>query len=207
MGALSDTIPAVERVRIAVFASGSGTNAEAVIRHFAQSPHGQVVVVICNRPQAGVIARAKALGVPVELISGGNSPADQAELLDILAEHNVSLIALLGYLRRVPESVIQAFPHRIVNLHPALLPKFGGPGMYGAHVHNAVLAAGEPESGISLHYADADYDTGELIFQARTPVLPGWSADDLAAAIHTLEHQHVPEVLDKICRELAAQTP
>ena len=196
-----------EPLRIAVFASGAGSNAEVLIRHFADSPRGRVVVVIGNKPEAGVVARAQRLGVPFERISGRNSPADVAELLDILAEYAVDLIALAGYLRRVPPEVIAAFAERIVNLHPALLPSYGGPGMYGLHVHRAVLAAGERQSGVTIHRVDADYDTGPILAQATLAVEPHWSAEDLAQAIHTLEHRLYPEVLDKICAELQAQTP
>ncbi len=197
----------VPPVRIAVFASGSGSNAEVLMQHFAASVRGRVVVIVCNRRQAGVIARAERLGVPRELISGGASPADVAELLDILAEYAVDLIALAGYLKKIPLEVITAYPHRIVNLHPALLPSYGGQGMYGLHVHRAVLAAGEAESGISFHWVAAEYDTGPVIRQVRLRIAPGWTAEDLAQAIHTLEHLHYPEVLDKICAELQGQTP
>lgn len=199
------TAPTPEPVRIAVFASGSGSNAEVLIRHFAQSPLGRVVVVIGNKAEAGVVARAARLGVPFECISGRSTPADVAELLDILAEYAIDLIALAGYLRRVPPEVVAAYPRRMVNVHPALLPRHGGQGMYGERVHRAVLAAGDAESGVTLHWVDADYDTGPVIRQARVAVQPGWGPAELAQAIHTLEHSLYPEVLDKICADLQAQ--
>ncbi|RYZ00680.1 MAG: phosphoribosylglycinamide formyltransferase [Chitinophagaceae bacterium] len=183
--------------RIAVFASGSGSNAERIIRHFEGHPTVRVVLLVCNKPQAGVRARAAALGVPELLIERGRFLSGDAYLPELKAA-GVTFIVLAGFLWKVPVALIEAFPRRIVNIHPALLPAFGGKGMWGAHVHRAVLEAGVPESGISIHYVDEHYDHGDNIFQARCAVLPGDTPDTLAARVHELEHRHFAPVIEEL---------
>lgn len=188
--------------RIAVLASGSGTNAERLVRHFTGHPLARVVLIGCDRPGAGVLQRAWDLGVPAHLFSGKDLL--EGRLQQELERLGVDLIVLAGFLRLVPASLVQAFPRRIVNIHPALLPAHGGKGMYGRHVHEAVLAAGDRESGITIHLVDEHYDQGEHLFQARCPVLPEDDPDSLAARIHELEHRHYPEVVEKLVGALTA---
>lgn len=195
-------------IRLAVFASGSGSNAEVLMRHFAASPWARVVVVVTNNPQAGVIERAARLGVPVEVIPKDGAMADPAPLLAILKQYEVGFIALAGYLKKIPPVLIHRYPRLIANIHPALLPKFGGKGMYGMHVHQAVLAAYKAnnvaESGITIHYVDEHYDHGDVIFQSRVAIGPDWDAARLQQEVHHLEHQHYPRVLENIFRALGA---
>lgn len=172
------------------------------MRHFATSPLARVVVVVTNNAQAGVIERAGRLGVPVEIIAKDGATANPAPLLAILRRYDVAFIALAGYLKKIPPVLIQAYPHRIVNIHPALLPKFGGKGMYGMHVHQAVLVAHEAESGITIHYVDELYDHGAVLFQARVAIEPGWDAAKLQHEVHLLEHTHYPQVLENIFRAM-----
>ncbi|GAA4342905.1 phosphoribosylglycinamide formyltransferase [Flaviaesturariibacter amylovorans] len=183
--------------RIAVFASGSGSNAERIIRHFAQHPTVQVTLLVCNKPEAGVRAKAAAAGIPELLIERGRFLSGDAYLPELKAA-GISFLVLAGFLWKVPAALIEAYPRRIVNIHPALLPRFGGKGMWGAHVHQAVLEAGETESGITIHYVDEHYDHGDHIFQARCPVLPGDSPDTLAARVLALEHRHFAEVVERV---------
>ncbi|MBD5347126.1 MAG: phosphoribosylglycinamide formyltransferase [Bacteroides sp.] len=182
-------------MKIAVFASGEGTNAEAIIRRLNApgSPHS-VSLVVTDRPGAGVISRADRHGVPVEIISR-KMLADEKLFKTILLKHAVEFIALGGFLAMIPEWLIDAFPERIVNIHPSLLPRHGGKGMYGHRVHEAVIASGDTESGISIHYVDKEYDSGKLIFQASTRVMPGDTANDVEQRVRTLELAHYPEVV------------
>ena len=190
-------------VKIAVLASGSGSNAERLIRHFAGHAHGQVIVVGCDRPDAGVLQRAWELGTPTFLFT--SKELREGRVRKELEQLGVDLIILAGFLRLIPDDLVHAFPGRIVNIHPALLPKFGGKGMYGRHVHEAVLAAGEPESGITVHLVNEHYDEGEHLFQARCPVLPDDTPDSLAVRIHELEHRHYPQVVEKLAEALAGR--
>lgn len=183
--------------RIALFASGSGSNAERIMQHFKEHPSVQVALLVCNKPGAAVRQKAAAAGVPELLIERGRFLSGDAYLPELKAA-GITFIVLAGFLWKVPVALIEAFPRRIVNIHPALLPDFGGKGMWGAHVHNAVIGAGAAESGITIHYVDEHYDHGDTIFQARCPVLPGDSADSLAARIHELEHRHYPGVIERL---------
>ena len=161
---------------IAIFASGSGSNAENIANYFASSDYAQVTLIVANNPNAYVLERAKKL--------------------------NIDFIVLAGFLLLVPQKFIDAYPGRIVNIHPALLPKYGGKGMYGDRVHEAVVAAKESESGITIHLIDGDYDKGTTFFQATCPVLPTDTPHDVAEKVHALEYKHFPETIEKILHTL-----
>lgn len=186
---------------IAVLASGSGTNAENIIRYFQDSKLARVALVLTNRQNAFVLERARNLGVPCahfakqEWESGEN-------ILNLLKEHNIDFVVLAGFLARVPDVILHSFPGRMTNIHPSLLPKFGGKGMYGDRVHEAVIESGEEESGITIHYTNEHYDEGRVICQVKCPVLPGDTPEDLAQRIHVLEYDTYPKVLEKLIAEL-----
>ncbi|MDR1021711.1 MAG: phosphoribosylglycinamide formyltransferase [Prevotellaceae bacterium] len=188
---------------IAIFASGSGTNAENLIRHFNGKEQARACVkaLFSNKPEAYALTRAAKLGVPAQVF--GRSDLYSSNLiLDELRRQSIDLIVLAGFLWLMPESIVSAFRRRIVNIHPALLPKYGGKGMYGMNVHRAVKAAGERETGITIHYVNAEYDRGDAIFQATCPVLASDTADDIAAKIHLLEQEHFPKIVEKIAAEI-----
>lgn len=187
-------------VRIAILASGSGSNAQLLIEHFRGHARAEVVLVGCDQPKAGVLQRAWDLGVPGYLFSGAQ--LKDGVVLRELRGQRIGLIVLAGFMRLVPVDLVRAYPRRIVNIHPALLPKFGGKGMYGEHVHAAVLAAGETESGITIHYVDERFDEGEQILQVKCPVLPNDNAEMLAARIHALEHEHYSRVIEDVLKPL-----
>jgi formyltetrahydrofolate-dependent phosphoribosylglycinamide formyltransferase len=176
-------------MRVAVAVSGRGSNLEALLRALGADAPAQVVLVVSNRADAGALDRAREYGVPAEVLS---DPADASEWLDRLAHHRVDLLVLAGYLKLVPAAVIARYRDRILNVHPALLPAFGGPGMYGHHVHEAVLASGARESGATVHLVDEVYDQGRILAQARVPVLPGDTAETLAARVLGIEHRLLP---------------
>ena len=189
-------------INIAILASGNGTNAENIIRYFREKDTARVALVLTNRQTAFVLERAARLGVPAFCFNK-EEWADGQPVLDVLRAHDIGFVVLAGFLLRVPASLIQAYPHRMVNIHPALLPKFGGKGMYGDHVHRAVLAAGEVESGITIHYTDEHYDEGTVICQYRCPVLPGDTPETLAARVHQLEYAHYPQVVEQLVQGLS----
>lgn len=182
--------------RIAILASGSGSNAQRLVEHFAGHPAAHVVLIGCDQPKAGVLQRAWDLGIPSYLFNGAQ--LKDGTVQRELEGQRIDLIVLAGFLRLIPAELVRAFPRRIVNIHPALLPKYGGKGMYGANVHAAVIAAGETESGITIHYVDERYDEGEHLFQATCPVLPTDTPETLAARIHALEHAHFPSVIERL---------
>ena len=185
---------------IAIFASGSGTNAENIIRHFQGNESARVAHVVSNKPDAFVLVRAEKLGVP-SLTLTRDELADGDGMADLMRRHGIDFIVLAGYLLRVPEGLLRAYPHRIVNIHPALLPRHGGKGMYGDRVHRAVVEAGERESGITIHYIDEHYDEGTTLFQAKCPVTPDDTPDDVARKVHELEYRYYPEVIERLLRE------
>lgn len=187
--------------KIAIFASGSGSNAENIIRFFENDPRNRVSLVLCNKPDAYVLERAKRLGVPA-LVFNCEQFYHSDLILDRLKAEAVDLIVLAGFLWKVPANLLAAYPDRIINIHPALLPKFGGKGMYGEHVHEAVIAAGEKESGITIHHVNDRYDEGAAIFQATCPVLPDDTPDTLAAKVHALEYAHFPRVIKEFADSL-----
>lgn len=186
---------------IAIFASGSGTNAENIIRHFRGNKDVNVALVVSNKPDAYVLVRAANLHVP-SLTLTREEFARGEELARLMKERGIDFIVLAGFLLRVPEALIEAYPGRIVNIHPALLPKYGGKGMYGDRVHRAVVEAGERESGITIHLIDEQYDRGTTVFQAKCPVLPGDTPDDVARKVHALEYAHYPEVIGQLLADL-----
>lgn len=185
-------------VRIAILASGSGTNAQRLMEHFHLHERAEVVLVGCDKPAAGVVQRAWDHNVPCYLFNGAQ--LKDGTVLRELQGQRIDLIVLAGFMRLIPIEMVRAFRQRIINIHPALLPKFGGKGMYGHHVHEAVIAAQETESGITIHYVNERYDEGEHIAQFRCPVLPDDTPDSLAERIHGLEHAHYPGVVESALR-------
>lgn len=182
--------------RVAIFASGEGTNAEAIIRHLQEEGRHTVALVLTNRPQAGVVSRAEALSVPV-LVFDRNGLQDPDKVLHQLKDAGVNMVVLAGFLWLMPPHIVQAFEGAMLNIHPALLPKFGGKGMYGMHVHNAVKAAGEIETGISIHLVSAEYDRGRVIFQARCSVSPTDTPEEIGNKVRALELHHYPLVISQ----------
>lgn len=182
---------------ILIFASGSGTNAEQIIRHFSPINDVKVAGVYTNNPSAFVIERAKELNVSTFVFSR-EQLNDPNALLAELKDKNPNLIVLAGFLWKIPPHIVDAFPDKIINIHPSLLPKFGGKGMFGRHVHQAVIDAKERESGISIHYVNSQYDEGAIIFQAKTTVDPQETPESLAQKIHKLEHKHFSEQIEKL---------
>ena len=181
-------------INLVVFASGSGSNAENLINYFKESPYMRVVAVFCNRPDALVLQRAARLGVPAEVFN--REDLWGGRVAQLLERYNAYAIILAGFLMMVPPDIVKAYQGRIINIHPALMPKFCGKGMHGMHVHEAVVAAGEPETGITIHLVDEEYDHGKILFQARCEVMPCDTALDVAAKIHLLEQEHFPEVVE-----------
>jgi len=173
-------------MRVAVAASGRGSNLEALLRVLGAGAPARVVLVLSNRSDAGALSRARALGVAAEVLA---DPSSADEWLERLARHHVDLLVLAGYLKLVPPGVVSRYRDRIMNVHPALLPAFGGPGMYGRRVHEAVLASGARESGATVHLVDEVYDHGAVLAQGRVPVLPGDTPDTLAARVLAVEHR------------------
>ena len=184
--------------RLSIFVSGNGTNLQRIAEYFKGNPEVEIANVVCNNPQAYAIERAKNLGIPVRMITKAefNSPEFTQEMVDL----QLDLIVLAGFLWKIPASLIQAYPHRIVNIHPALLPKYGGKGFYGEHVHEAVVAAKEAFSGITIHYVNEIYDNGEIVLQAYTALEPGETPDSLAAKIHRLEQAYFPVAIEQLIR-------
>ncbi len=182
--------------KIAIFASGSGSNAENIIQYFAQKPQFCVKSVFCNVPDAYVLERAKKYRIPT-FVFNREEFRNPDKVFRQLQEQEIDFIVLAGFLWLMPSFITAAWPNKIVNIHPALLPAYGGKGMYGHHVHEAVIAAGEKESGITIHYVNDHYDQGAIIFQAKCPVLPTDTPDDLAARIHELEYRYFPEIIEK----------
>ncbi|OIQ27738.1 MAG: phosphoribosylglycinamide formyltransferase [Bacteroidetes bacterium MedPE-SWsnd-G2] len=183
--------------RIVVFASGSGSNAENLISYFNQTSSAKVVMVLTNNPKAKVIDRCNRLKIPC-LSFNRSSFYDQNTIKSLLISEQPDLIVLAGFLWKFPESLLEVFNNKVINVHPALLPKFGGKGMYGSHVHEAVVANKETESGITIHYVNENYDEGAIIFQGKCDVLPTDSPSDVASKIHELEMEHFPKVVNKL---------
>ena len=185
------------RKNIAIFASGSGTNAENIIRYFQKNDSIRVSLVLSNKSDAYVLERAYRLGVSCSVFTKEDWIAGD-EILAVLQEAHIDFIVLAGFLVRVPDLLLHAYPNKIINIHPALLPKFGGKGMYGDRVHEAVVAAAEKETGITIHYINEHYDEGSIIFQATCPVLPDDSPESVAKKVHVLEYEHFPFVIEDL---------
>lgn len=181
---------------IAIFASGSGSNAENIINHFIGGNLARVVLILSENSKAYVFERARKFNIPSVLFN--LDELKNGKVLGILKQYNVDFIVLAGFLKLFPPSIIEEFPQKIVNIHPALLPKYGGKGMYGDRVHKAVIEAGEKESGITIHYVNSHYDEGGIIFQAKCPVLPNDKPEDLALRVHGLEYEYFPKTIEKL---------
>lgn len=189
----------IKMKRVVIFASGSGSNAENLIKFFHNSDNASVVQVLTNNPHAKVLDRCKKLNISA--LSFNRIAFTQTEdVLNILKASQPDLIILAGFLWKFPENILKAFPNKVINIHPALLPKFGGKGMYGMHVHEAVVNNKETETGITIHYVNENYDEGAIIFQVKCDVLPTDTAEDVAAKIHELEMEHFPKVVDDLLR-------
>ncbi|HSZ72317.1 MAG TPA: phosphoribosylglycinamide formyltransferase [Cytophagaceae bacterium] len=179
---------------IAILASGSGSNAENIIRYFQQHAQIHVQEVLANKPDAYVLERATNLNIPTRIFNKESFLS--ADFSDRLLREGITHVVLAGFLWLAPSHLIKAFPSRILNIHPALLPKYGGKGMYGSKVHEAVVAAGEKESGITIHLVNEEYDKGAPLFQISCTLEPGDSADEVAAKVHQLEYEHFPRVIE-----------
>jgi phosphoribosylglycinamide formyltransferase-1 len=188
---------------IAIFASGAGTNAQKIIDHFRNSSLARVAMIVSNKKNAGVLQIAEKENIP-SLIIEKEKFLTGSGYLDELLERKIDFIVLAGFLWKIPGSLLRAYARRIVNIHPALLPKFGGKGMYGNNVHGAVLAEKETESGITIHYVDEHYDNGDIILQIKCPVQENDTPESLANRIHLLEHANYPLVVEGLIRELRA---
>ncbi|WP_298237331.1 phosphoribosylglycinamide formyltransferase [uncultured Algibacter sp.] len=186
--------------RIVIFASGNGTNAENLIKFFHNSHNASVIQVLTNNPHAKVLERAKKLKVSA-LYFNRIAFTKTNDVLNILKASNPDLIVLAGFLWKFPEHILNEFPNKVINVHPALLPKYGGKGMYGMHVHEAIVSNNETETGITIHYVNENYDEGAIIFQAKCNVLPNNTAEDVAAKIHELEMKYFPKVVDELLKK------
>lgn len=183
--------------RIVIFASGSGTNAENIIRHFKDSELARVTWVLCNKKEAGVLGRAASLGIPTKVF--GRQELGSPEFIDFV-RREADLVVLAGFLLKVPEELTRSFPGAMINIHPALLPRYGGKGMYGMNVHRAVVANREKESGITIHYVNENYDEGAVIFQKSVELSEDDSPEDVAEKIHALEQENFPRVIEDLLK-------
>ncbi|MBU2465969.1 MAG: phosphoribosylglycinamide formyltransferase [Bacteroidetes bacterium] len=183
--------------RLAIFVSGNGTNMERISSSFANHPQIKVALMLCNKAGAGAFGRAERLGIPGMLITK-DQLGDGEHLVALLRERQIDWLILAGFLKLIPPSLLRAFPNRIINIHPALLPDYGGKGMYGEKVHQAVIANGEKFSGITIHYVNEQYDEGDIIFQHKLELQPGESPQSLAGRIHQLEYKYYPEVIERL---------
>ncbi len=186
---------------ILIFASGEGSNAENIVRYFDKNPNVNIKMILCNRQKAGVLDRAVKLGIPARSFSRTDL-YDSDVVLNMLKDLQIDFIVLSGFMMLVPVSILKVYHNRIVNIHPALLPKHGGKGMFGMHVHEAVKEAGEKESGITIHFVNEKYDSGDVVFQAKCTVDASDTPDDIAAKVHKLEYLYYPEIIEKVIKTL-----
>lgn len=184
------------KFRVAVFASGSGTNAEEIFKHFRNHPGIDVVLLMSNNPNAYALQRAKSYGIRVDTFTRQEFNEGR-KIMDDLRAAGVTHIVLAGFLWLIPGYLLQAFPNRIINIHPALLPRHGGKGMYGLKVHEAVKASGDPETGITIHLVNSKYDEGTILFQGRCSISAEHSPEEIAACVHKLEYEHYPREIEK----------
>jgi formyltetrahydrofolate-dependent phosphoribosylglycinamide formyltransferase len=189
-----------QTLSIAIFASGAGSNAEKIIYYLKDHPVIRVALIVCNKPEAGVLTIATAAGIPALLIEKERFFRGDSYLSELSA-HQIRFIVLAGFLWKIPDALIKAYPDKIINIHPALLPKYGGKGMYGMRVHEAVIAGNEKESGITIHYVNEHFDEGTPIFQTTCPIEPGDTPDKLAQKIHQLEHTYFPETVVRVLKK------
>lgn len=185
--------------KVAIFASGSGSNAEKIIQYFENDPAIKVSIILTNNPAAGVIEKAKNYKIDVRIFNKKDF-YESSEIIDLLKEANINLIVLAGFLWLLPQNLIANFPNQIINIHPALLPKYGGKGMYGINVHKAVVDAKEKESGITIHYIDDKYDEGEIILQKKCSLSENDTPEQVAKKVLALEHEYYPKVIADILR-------
>lgn len=190
----------MERINIAIFVSGGGTNCENLIQYFKEKTWVKTTLVVSNRPDAYALVRAASHNVPTTVVNK-EKLNDPDVMLPLLEQYRVDFIVLAGFLPLIPDFLIEAFPRKIINLHPALLPKYGGKGMWGHHVHEAVKTAGETETGMTVHYVSNVCDGGEIIRQFRVVLTPDDTADDIAEKEHQLEMAHFPAVVEEVLRE------
>ena len=188
-------------IHIAIFASGNGSNAENIVNYFAQNSNIQVSIIISNKKDAFVHERAKKFGIPSFTFSKEEFQTGDL-ILSKMVDYEIDFIVLAGFLLKVPNSIMNAYPGRIINIHPALLPKFGGKGMYGGYVHQAVKDANETETGITIHYINENYDEGDVIFQAKCSVLSSDTPDDIAHKVQSLEQRHFPEIIESLVKKI-----
>ncbi|MBQ2397861.1 MAG: phosphoribosylglycinamide formyltransferase [Bacteroidales bacterium] len=184
--------------RVAVFASGSGTNFQQICEYFNQKNNDiKIELLVVNKANAYVVERAKQLNVKSQYFNREDFYYSD-RVVECLKENQIDFIVLAGFLWLIPDNILKEYPNKIINIHPALLPKYGGKGMHGHHVHEAVIAAKEQESGITIHYVNEKYDEGNIIFQAKCSITPEDTADSLAEKIHLLEKEHFPKVIDSL---------
>ena len=181
---------------ILLFASGTGSNVENIIQNFKNNSEIKIAAVFTNNPHAQVIDKAKKYGVPTLVFS--RKQFSEGVVLNKIAELNPNLIVLAGFLWKIPEQIVSAYPNKIINIHPALLPKYGGKGMYGIKVHQTVLDNKEKESGITIHYVNENYDEGEFIFQQKVAIDDCQTSEEIVAKVHELEHLHFPQIIEKL---------
>jgi phosphoribosylglycinamide formyltransferase-1 len=186
---------------LVIFASGRGSNAQAIIDYFRPTAGASVTLIVTNKADAGVLDIAEHENIPAVIVK--KAQLETPEFIESLRAQQPALIVLAGFLLKIPEALIAAFPGRIVNIHPALLPAYGGKGMWGHHVHDAVIASGDTQSGITVHLVDEEYDHGATLLQARCPVLTDDTADTLAARIHGLEHFYFPRAIEFLLSQIA----
>ena len=191
----------MQSVNIAVFASGSGSNFENLARYFSDNEHGRVVLLVCNKPDAPVLERARSLGIDSAVVTKAELQEPE-RVMPLLRRYGVGFVVLAGFLPLIPDYMIEAFPQRMVNIHPSLLPKYGGKGMWGHHVHEAVKAAGEKETGLTVHWVTPQCDAGTVIAQRRVALSPEDTADDIARKEHELEMAHFPGIIEDILSKL-----
>ncbi len=188
-------------INIAIFVSGSGTNCENLIRYFKDSERVNCALVVSNKADAYALVRAEKLGVPTA-VAPKPELNDPQVMMPLLQKYGIQFIVLAGFLPLVPNFLVDAFPRKIINIHPALLPKYGGKGMWGHHVHEAVKAAGETETGMTVHYVTPVCDSGEIIAQYRVALSPEDTADDIAAKEHLLEMEHFPRIVEQVVNDI-----
>lgn len=184
---------------IAIFVSGNGTNCENIIHYFARSSEAEISLVLSNKANAYALIRAEKAGIPTEVLPKAEFMQEDL-LLNLMKKYHIDFIVLAGFLLLIPEFLIKAYPQKIINIHPALLPKFGGKGMWGYHVHEAIKAAGEKETGMTVHWVNGQYDKGQVIAQYKTSLSPEDTPDDIAAKEHVLEMKYFPKVIEKIIK-------
>lgn len=190
-------------MNIAIFASGAGTNAENIARYFERKSNDKVTLVLTNNPQAGVIVRARQLQVPVFVFTKEQFETDV--VLDVLKQQSIDFIVLAGFLKLVPKPILDQFPKRVINIHPALLPKYGGKGMYGTRVYEAVKKAVDTETGITIHFVNEHYDEGDIILQVKEIVRPKDTVEEIEKKVHRLEYNYYPEVIEDLLDDIRAR--